>query len=199
MAPRGIQSVADMHVRYQYDGQQCENVWQFHYNAPAPNSSDLAALVTDWTTRSMTALRALYTSAVTFNSIYARDIDPTHANANFSFFFPAGTTGTHSGSPMPGNTACSVLLGTGLAGRAHHGRKSFGPLATTDISQNELVTSYFTLMATFLATIVTTYASGKFQPVVASQRYNGWDFITSLGIPNNSVDSQKTRLTGRGR
>jgi hypothetical protein len=147
----------------------------------------------------MTQLRALYTSAVVFTDIYARDIDQTHADSTFQYFFAAGTAGTHSGSPLPGGSACSVVLRTGIAGRAHHGRKSFSPIASTDYSQNELNTAYLTIMATFLSTLTTFYASGKFQPVVASEKYNGYDYITAVGVPNLTVDSQKTRLTGRGR
>lgn len=197
--PRNITGVADMHVRYQYDGQQCENVWSFHWTGSPPSTADLQNLISEWLGHSQTALLALYPSQVLFNSIYARDVDQSHPDAEYTYFFPANTLGSRGTSGDSANKAVSAVLQSGIAGRAHHGRKSFSPLAQSDNIMNEVSTLFMQLVINFLATLVTSYVTGKFQPVIASQKYNGWDIIRTVGIPNNTIDSQKTRLTGRGR
>lgn len=118
-------------------------------------------------------------------------------------------TGLVSNAALPGNVALCLSLRTGLSGRSRRGRIYLGGIPENYVTANEitaeLASSINTKATEFLGDIATGL-EGQGEVVVISRYANKQlrteplvTVVTDMLLKDRVVDSQRRRLTGRGR
>lgn len=200
MPPRIINYCVDAHYRYTFDGNSCENIFQYAYNDGAnPTVAQLQALALNLQANVLPVLRTCMPAACVFRELFIRDMHAASGRAQYTLDL-GGVTGTRGANPTPGNVAANLISRTGLTGRNNHGAKRIGPFTENDSDMNELLAGIITALLNLgLQWLVTRTVSGLiWQPAVASAQLHTRRAIVSVLLNNNFVDSQKTRLTGHG-
>jgi hypothetical protein len=194
------------HIRMQSGNNQIENTHAFHWSGTIPSVTDLLSLATQLGTGNFTAaLRNAISNGTTFREIYCRNIH-TEAGAEATYIFPNGFTGQRAGNQVAANEACGIVKRLGHAGRNAHGRMSISTFAEGDVDGNTIGTTLMGLLGNLAVQLLVDFISGSvtFQSAVAHiPRIIGptgtSEVITETVIPDNNVDSQKTRLNSHGR
>lgn len=196
MVARVIPNVVDVHFRYSIGLQQCENIYSYSYTT-VPTGGALALLATEIANAFLPKYQAFTTNAVAFREVFAVDIG-TATGAYGLHSFPAGTVGSIAGATAPNNAAGSMGLKTALRGRSNKGRKSFSGFSSAAANQETLSSSVMTALGDLGLQILLTRQSAAFKPVIASLKNHNFHQLTNASMPNNTIDSQKTRLSGHG-
>lgn len=200
MPARVIAYCVDVHWRYTFHGNQCENIMQYAYpEGTTPTASQLQALAQNLISTMLPTLRALMPADCVFREIFVRDLHAASGRAQYTQDL-GGVTGTRFGSASAGNTACNLISRTGFTGRNNHGAKRLGPFVESDTDANDLVAGLVTLLINFgLQWLATRIVTGQvWFPAVASASTHTRRAIGAVVLNNNFIDSQKTRLTGHG-
>jgi len=200
MPPRVISSCIDVHFRYTFAGQQCENIFQYAYpEGTVPNTANLQALAGNLVSTMLPALRAYMPGGCVYREIFLRDLHAASGRAQYTQDL-GGVPGNRVGEATPGNVACNIISRTGFTGRNNHGAKRMGPFVEADTVANELQSTIITaLINVGLQWLVARNVGGMlFTPAVASALTHTRRAIAAVVLNNNFVDSQKTRLTGHG-
>jgi len=75
MPARVISSCIDVHWRYTFRGNQCENIMQFAYpEGTVPNSANLAALASNLVSTMLPTIRAMLPQDCVFRELFLRDL-----------------------------------------------------------------------------------------------------------------------------
>lgn len=205
-----VLNAVEAELIYRYDGQKCENTLWFQYDH-SPDATELTDLASALKTWWVGAFGTNLVPSLVMNMIKITDQSiATGLGIEYTTGLPVA--GTASGDGMPGGTAACISFNTGLRGRSARGRnyvmgmpKSVTTLSTLDSGWMAAITGAYNALPAALPT------PGP-QWVVAS-RFSGVDPLTGDPIPrvtgitnvilsaafaDNSVDSQRRRLIGRG-
>lgn len=198
-----VPNTAMCEVRGTLFGQQIENTLYFEFSTP-PSQADLDTLADAvglwWRTTVMTTnLSQDYTYRETFVTDLTTATSPTAVS-----IVGAGTAGSIANPSMPGNVAIVVSIRTAGRGRSSRGRNFISGLPQTYCVANaydgteagQLTTAYDTLITTpptgWEWVVVSRFTAGA--PRVTGQTIP----VTSAGVVDLYLDSQRRRLTGRG-
>jgi len=195
--PRIIPQTVDLHCRYTYDNNLYENVYQFFYGHTPP-AAELHQLALDWVGVVFPSLQACLPNSVTFREVFCKDVGYVNGTETTDPF-PANTTGTRSGSGLPGQDCKSITLKTAHSGRQYKGAKRIGPLSESDTDRNELSNVIMSLLAALATQMLRTLVVGLFVPEVGSPTYHTTAPLTGFSIPTSEVGTMNTRKGGRGQ
>jgi len=200
MPPRVISSCIDVHFRYTFAGQQCENIFQYAYpEGTVPNTANLQALAGNLVSTMLPALRAYMPGGCVYREIFLRDLHAASGRAQYTQDL-GGVAGLRGSEATSGQNACHLISRTGFTGRNNHGAKSLGPFVDTDVTSNDMLSGLVTLLLQLgLQWLQTRIVGGiTWTPAVASAITHSRRAIGAVVLNNNFIDSQKTRLTGHG-
>jgi hypothetical protein len=200
MPARVISSCVDVHWRYTFDGNQCENIFQYAYpEGVVPTAAQLSSLADNLVANLFPTLRFALSNQCFFRELFIRDMHAASGRAQHSRDL-GGVTGQRSGDPTSGNVAVNLISRTGFTGRNNHGAKRIGPPGEGDVSANTIISGLITALINLGLQWLTTRSAGgiTWTPAVASAATHSRRAMQAVVLNNNFVDSQKTRLTGHG-
>lgn len=206
-----VENVALIECRMLYDSQKVENTL-YCLNAGGWDTASLTEVATevkDWWAASYSQLCSV---EVSLREVIATDL--TSETAGQAAVDGAGAVGAVGGGGMPSNVSLAVSFRTGLRGRSFRGRNYVvGIGGTFQEGINELDEDFIANVATQYNNLLTDVFTGDFVWVVVS-RFSGVDPDTHKPIPrdagvatpvvvalvvDNTIDSQRRRLPGRGQ
>lgn len=197
-------------VIYQWDAQVVENTLYFEYTTP-PISSDLQDLLTGIRDLIATELLPLLSNTLSLIRLTAQVIDAADGLFRLLNVSPA-LQGSGGDRPVPSNVSYAIQFKTGLSGRSFSGRNYVVGILEADVTSNDVATDLRTGLLAFYTAVSAMSAGLGFLHVVVS-RYSGVNPTTGRPIPrttgiatpvlsyttfDNTVDSQRRRLPGRG-
>lgn len=195
--PRIIPNTVDLHFRYTFQNNLCENVYQFIYTV-VPTAAALLSLATEVANAFLPKYQAMMPDDVQFTEVVCNDIGAA-GRATATYVFPANTFGSRANDPIPGNVAANLVLKTGLRGRSKRGSKRISPFTEDEVSGNTLAGTLAVFLLDLALQIIIKRVTNAFTPAVGSMKLGSSQAITSVSLVDANSDSQKTRLNGRGR
>lgn len=196
MTFRSVAQTTEAHLRFQDATNLMENVPAYRWTGSPPSDAELLALGTELDGTLVSRLCAVQTNGVTYREIYCRNIDTAIANeATFISSRQGGVVGIQEAA----NVAASLTKRTGYTGRSHHGAMRVGPFQANAIDGNTLTSGLMSGLANVCVSVLTPRVSGRFVSALASRKLGISIALTQCLAQDNNVDSQKTRLNGRGR
>jgi hypothetical protein len=206
--PRIIPNTIDCIFTMKADDQTVENVYQFRYGTAVPSVAALQNLAAELAADVWNAIRGEMNKNVTAVNVTAKDIGaPGRAIGGYNFV--PGTIGLEAASDVPLNVAAHMTLRTAKQGRRFKGGKSFSGFSETHVNRNTLGDEIMSMLLRAGVSLLHTYVQGAFTPAVASLPHLSAptiinapaesNAITGVIVPDAWVDSQKTRLTNRGK
>jgi len=198
--PRVISSCIDVHLRYTFAGNQCENIFQYAYpEGTVPTTAQLSALADVLIPSLVTAVRNCVPNTCVFRELFLRDLHAASGRAQYTRDLGA-LAGTRGSVTAPGNVAVNLISRTGFTGRNNHGAKRIGPFQESDTDSNDFLAGLLTALLNLgVQWLITRTAGGiTWTPAVASALTHSRRAMLSVLINNNFLDSQKTRLTAHG-
>lgn len=180
------------------------NVFHFYRDGlwGQPELSGLLQVVaTAWVNEIMTSIH----SDIVFVRVEGRGLRaPDDVAAEF--VLPTPSFGTRGGSLSPANVSFAVTHLTGLAGRSNRGRTFFVGLSESDTVGDLIVAARADALRNGLGVVRQQAADAGWTMVVVSRRANNVLLPVARTIPitgfrwrDRILDSQRRRLTGRGR
>lgn len=199
-----VPNTLQCNVRGTYLGEQVENTLYFRSaTAITPDGPPLmAAGVAAWF---QAALLPLLSNGYTFREVYC--VDLTTASSPTGTAAPVGTAvGGTSGDPLPGNVALCVSFRTIGRGRSFRGRNYVCGLVEPNVSGNTISQTWADNVAAAYEQLLIPDEFVNLPWVVVSRYTNNQpraagitsNIINAL-VVDNTVDSQRRRLPGRGR
>lgn len=191
-------------MRYLFENQQCENTLYFEYTSGVDieKATTLAEVLHDWW---VTNVRPLMVNTSALREIYITDL----SNAS-SFTYTRVSSpvepGTRSGPAMPNNIALCISFKTNQRGRSFRGRNYVMGMNEGDIIANNFDGGYVgSVQAAYVELKLVTVPLGA-DWVIVSRFANGaarttgvTTSVSTVGVTDGIVDSQRRRLPGRGR
>lgn len=204
MAFQPAPGIVEANVRMTLYGQEIENTLYFQ-TPGVPTGAEVqavAGVVEDWYTENVLAVLS---NNLVYRETYARSL-ATAAAPDWTANAHAGDVGGNVSPALPGNVAWTVKFLTGLTGRSYRGRNYVPGIAEADNSGNQISGALAALLVAGYGELIATAEDNDFTWVVLSRVQNGVVLANAIGAPVVSVgfadlnlDSQRRRLTGRGR
>jgi hypothetical protein len=197
-------NTASVELIYTNAGEVNENVFHVYKGSPF-SLSDLQALRGVVDTWDSTTGKTLRVNAATLIRIRTKALD-TATSPTEDYFLPTPRAGTQSAPGQALNVAVCIKLGTGLTGRSNRGRWYFGNLWSGILSDaGHVALATVTGFVTGLTTLKSNLLTGGYTLCVTSFYNNhAWrttavnNAVTTIVGVDNSVDSMRKRLPGRG-
>jgi hypothetical protein len=196
-------SAVEAELVYSWDGQICENTLYFDLGVipGVPEMYDLADMLYDWWN---TSLKPLQVSTVSLTRILVTSLNTaTSPGIERTTGLPA--VGTNAGVPLPNNVTGAVTFITGLRGRSYRGRNYVLGLSADMLSLNTILPTPINQYQNAYDDLLAAATTAGFPWVVASRQTAGaWRAngvitpVTAIRM-ENTVDSQRRRLPGRGQ
>lgn len=190
-------------VNYRELGQELQSQLYFQTDEPATEGrlTDVAQMVADWLTNSWTGVACNFATVV---SILATDVSVS-GGAQVTFTPIGGIVGALSSPPLPTGTTVTASWRTGRSGRSFRGRTYHVGLTETQVDGNALTApSQSALQQAYTDLIIAANVIDA--PLsVCSRVSNGVLRNPAILTPvlsclvDQYIDSQRRRLTGRGR
>lgn len=201
------ETVAGVEMRYTAAGSKVENTLWFHKTSGmAVVSSDLEDLTETLHTWYLGSLKAIQGAGCVLREIYARGALPDPAPVWTRAAAPTDF-GSALGQLLPNNATFTIAFKTGFSGRSYAGR-NYAVGMTEDQSANSIAApAYIELLQDAYNGLASSLVSagGHFIHVVYSQVSGGvprvegvWTPINTYIIVDDTMDSQRRRLPGRG-
>jgi len=199
-----IPSTVQVETVFEYHGERCENVYHCQFQAAYDESSiaNLLDVFRDWWSTNLRAQMPIELSLV--NLIGTDQESQTGPRVEDATGLPLA--GTDATSPaMPGNVTLAVRWLTAKRGRSYRGRTFHLGIQEDAVVGNLVTIGWQTLLTSAYATLLTDLATFGAPLVVASRYTNNAPRTTGVATPVTSVyidtviDSQRRRLSGRGR
>lgn len=198
-----VPNTVRVNFNYELEAQQVENVWYFEGAAPFDSGDciDLAnVLAGEWISHIMPE----QPNALKLNTIEVTALDAAtapYALKNVSTF------GAGASPILPANVTLSVKFSGGLTGRSQRGRTYWLQLSEVDVVGNSVLTGKLGAILGALSAFFDAVngSVNDCQHVVVSYCNGGAWRTTGATTPVTSytsdglIDSQRRRLTGRGR
>jgi hypothetical protein len=191
-----VPSAARVTVSGTLFGQLVENVWHVTTVAGPPLSDleDIAGIF-----QLMYANLVIpFADALFINSVTVRYLGDV-GGPEFSLINTPAQQGGDANGSMPGNVALCISLRTALAGRRFRGRKFFSGIPVPEVADN-------TISSTFADAVVASISGSMGDLTAAGFPLSVLSYVGPTIVPVTSVlytdlfvDSQRRRLTGRGR
>lgn len=183
-------------------------MWFLHTSGP-PTQVDVASLAQDAGAQWAVSAATLLSSDVTF--LYALATDYTVENSWQSVSTSGNVPGT-AADAMPNNVALAFSFRNGKRGRANRGRVYIGGIPRGAVVENEVSAAGFTtdMLIALNGFVGPDTISVGWELAIAHRRYvvAGEEFwldpaiitaVTQVTLVDDTVDSQRRRLPGRGR
>lgn len=188
--------------RYTWAGQLVENVIHINNNGVNPSSAQLVSLggaLKSWWQGNLQALQA---GSVELREIY---LETYVGFLSISHTEVVAEDGSNVAESMPNNVTLCMSLRSGFTGRNRRGRLYHIGLSVDQVNHNTVLTSTRNaLLAAYSALQAAIDTEGMIW-VVASFTFNGEPLseadtvpITAVTVVDDTVDSQRRRLPGRG-
>lgn len=201
----GNDNVAQVNVSMLWDSQGVENTLYFFSTTPITEArlySLAAGVGLLWQTNMM----PLMSSQVILNEVNAIQLVPVPAPT--AAWSPSTLiVGGDNGAAMPNNVTTTITFRTGLSGRSYRGRNYWigitEPNVVNNTVNNGLILNILAAYALMIGpgevdsdwtwSVYSRYVNNAPRETGLSQD------VTSVGSFDNTVDSQRRRLPGRGR
>lgn len=199
-------NTAGVELRYSALGQIIENT--FHVRSSSPftlaNLVTLRGVFDAWDS----ATWKLYRSPnVTLLGIRSRGLDAGDSPID-EYVLATPRAGTYGGTLLPLNVTVAIKLLSSSAGRSARGRIFFPGITTSALSGNQVLSGWADPAKNAVVTLKSNIvaANSAWAMCITSRRHdNAWRAtavnydVTSVALSDYNVDSQRRRLTGRGR
>lgn len=190
-------------LNFRQAGQELQN--QMYVTKPSGGAEvglfDVAQAFGDWVGNSWATVAS---ETAILNSIIVTDVT-VEAGAQVTFV-PIGTlSGDLSVPPLPTGTTITASWRTGLSGRSYRGRTYHIGLVEDQVNGNELAEARRTQIVAAYSTLIADLITLGAPLAVCSRFTNNAPRAAGILTPINVVivepyiDSQRRRLTGRGR
>jgi len=196
-------NVAQVATRFTQQGQQVENV--YHVLFPAePDSPTLLAMCAAFKTWWVNELQSNVCSEVSLNSVIATDLT-TDVGVGVEYSTGLPLLGLNTDASVPMNVTLAISWLTAARGRSFRGRTYHVGMCRTDVVGSTIIAAEILLLRGSYGALITDVATAGGVLVVASRRHAG--VARTIGVAteingvsiDNTVDSQRRRLPGRGR
>lgn len=177
-------------------GQVVENVWAVGTTG-APTEAAQLTIASIFQT-GYAALMLPLSNELSINEITVRYMGSADGPESTLVISPAQTGGAEVVS-SPGNVALCVSLRSGLAGRRFRGRKFFSGIPEQSTANNAIDAALCDAVLEGINTMIATLIANGTPLVVVSLVGLTSVAITTAICTDFFVDSQRRRLTGRGR
>lgn len=198
--------VAYLTIHNKLDGQDYINGLYFLKTAAGLiNQTELAALANQFANNMMDPFFGLWPNVMVHQKIVCRAIDAENSWV-VEDLSRSGETGGFTGPTDANNLAFSITFKTGLAGATNNGRNSFGGLLKSSIDNSMIALSAADAIRDVYAMMIgpSAVATGWTWCIVSRKVAVPGDPatprpVTAVVYNDRVVDSQKTRLPGRGQ
>lgn len=198
-----VPNTALAEIRMTDDFQKVENTLYFDFGAP-PTVTDLQNLGADLLAWYIALMGPLQSSGVALREIYITDLTsatgPTHTETPATLI-----TGGASGEQLPNNVSVAVSFRTALRGRSFRGRNYFVGLVDSQVAHNTLTGAMIAALTNAYNQLPASLGTSGAIWVVVSRFTAGAPRVTGVATPvsavvivDDTVDSQRRRLPGRG-
>lgn len=161
-------------------------------------SDDMAALLTDWWIDNLQAL-----TAATWNLSLIRTTELESASG-FAREYPVDQDGGAGSAALPGNVTVAISFRTAFRGRSFRGRNYFVGLTEAQVTNDTVVDTTVTALRTAYEVLADLGITLGAQHAVVSRYALGVPRVTGIAtivlsyLVNNTIDSQRRRLSTRG-
>lgn len=183
-------------VKGLYFGQLVENVW--YVQGPDPFDSSVANTVAGIFQTEYANIQAALSQDYSITEIEVTNLAGT-ASGSYILAITPPQPGTRVQDGMPGNVAFCVSLKTALSGRRFRGRKYFCGLGEADVTENAFDATQAGVILTGVTGLINALNISGNPLSVFSPTGLTLVPVTSASAVDFFVDSQRRRLTGRGR
>lgn len=162
---------------------------------------DLCQTLVTWYQASLRPLQSQY---VTLTKIIARDWSIQNGEV-FEQPVTATNTGQHLGQILPGHVTLAVKFNTGFAGRSYRGRNYVLGLCEDQVTGDGVNADVAAGYGAAYEALATSLTSKLYHHVVASQYHDNLPRVVGVHTAiqsytvDTTIDSQRRRLSGRGR
>ncbi len=173
------------------------NVLHFFKPAGSPTITDLGNLANTFDAHVKTQWLACHAASYTLNSLRLFSMESPSA-PYLDYPEPAGTRGTHGGTPASSGVALAVTVQTPYRGRSNRGRIYFGSLSTSGYTNDVISITEASIFSTLMLAL---FAVGNYCGLYlgVTSRRNLVTIVANSYRINTDLDSQRRRLPGRGR
>ena len=199
-----VQDTASFELIYDVFGQKCENV--FHvYKLSGWTADDLDTYCATFEAWWSAYGKARVHSGVSLGLIVAKDLSSQTAPA-IEYASGLPISGTYpNGTDLPLNVTVAVSFGTNLRGRSYRGRIYQVGMTSDMIVDNQITVTFKNSLLTAYNDLVARISQTGGDLVVVSRFHNKAPRSVGVTTPITRVsvdvnlDSQRRRLTGRGK
>jgi len=177
-------------------GQLVENVWTVQSGDP-PTDADLTTIIDEFLL-DYPNITANLSAALTYTNIVARYMGDPAGPELAQAISPAIAGGLELDS-APGNVAICVSLKTALAGRRFRGRKFFSGIPKNSLIDNTMDATQAEGVRFACQTLINGLVTAGFPMTIVSLTGMTNVLVTNATLTDNFIDSQRRRLTGRGK
>lgn len=196
MPPVIFPTAYQVEVRGLYFGQQIENVW--HVIGADPFDPAMAADIAATFHTSYAGILAALSQDLFIREIFVHNLDGA-SSGEFTLAISPAEQGEVVQDGLPGNVAFCVSLRTALSGRSTRGRKYFAGLGEGDVVGNEYDGGRVATLLTGVSDLIDNLVTNGTPLAVFSRTIPALTQVQAATAVDNVVDSQRRRLTGRGR
>lgn len=190
-------------LRYLWDNQQVENTL-YGRKGTAVVLGDAIALADDIFTWWDTNMKPLQASTIALREIYVTDLTSANSFSHAHVRSPI-VPGTRAGPALPNSVALCIKFNTAQRGRSFRGRNYVMGAVEGDVTNNNYEPAYVTDVQDAYLLLDSVFDGNGLVWSVVSRYENGQPRVTGLateittiGVTDGIVDSQRRRLPGRG-
>lgn len=176
--------------------QLVENVW--HVQGPDPFDATVAADIAATFQTGYTTLLAALSQDYTVEQIVVKNFGG-EASGEFTLAIVPPAEGGEGNPALPGNVAFCVSLRSALTGRRFRGRKYIAAIPETAVTGNTIDSTHRSDIVAAIADLRDLLETNLTPMSVFSKTGVTLVPVTAVVSVDNIVDSQRRRLTGRGR
>lgn len=197
-------NIAMVQVRMLLDGQEVENTFGLQAANPI-SAAGLLDSVSNIMLLWISNIMPLVGPLCSLREVYAKT-ETAGTNYEAASTDPALTPGTLGGTNHPNNVTACVTFRTGLVGRSFRGRNYVPGMTTDSILNNTFDTGWVAAIIQAYNDVFTGMLATDDTAVVVSRWENGLPRLTGIvtaistaTVRDDTADSQRRRLPGRGR
>lgn len=178
-------------------GQDIIHVLHFKGAGTHPTNAEVIAAAQFYVTTVFPLLRPALTTRYTLLDVTARDISIA-AGYEFTQFVTTNNTGTDGSDPYAASAALSQSWRTTHAGRKERGRTYWGPFTEGGITGDRIQSGILNVLIQVGVALISQSPSVGLTFGIKSLADTAFKEVTAY-VLETIIDSQRRRLTGRGR